>query len=307
MVTDEALLELLRRLESSGYDFVTPTPLTHRRVLQNRDDKWARSLRDVFGWSLPFTADLVGGCLLEVLDLAGALVEEEGGYRARYRVSSVDGKLFLHSAYPTTDADAVFLGPDTYRFVAFVTSELPAGARRIHDLGAGCGAGGICAGAHFPDARITLVDANEKALRLARVNAAAAGIEVETVAGDAAPSLDDQLELVIANPPFLVDAAHRTYRHGGDQTGSELSLAWASHVARRLAPGGRFLLYTGSAIVDGRDRLKQELQARLPDLGASLRYTEIDPDIFGEELEAPGYATAERIAAIGAVIERSRT
>jgi methylase of polypeptide subunit release factors len=305
VVADEALLELLRRLDSAGYDFVTPTPLTHRRVLHNRDERLARSLRDVFGWSLPFTAAVVGGCLLEVLDLADALIEEAGGYRSRYRVSRVCGKLFLHSAYPTTEADSVFLGPDTYRFVDFVMRELPAAPPRLHDLGAGCGAGGICIGALFPDARITLIDSNAEASRLARANAAAAGVEVETITGDAVSVLDDALDLVIANPPFLVDGTRRAYRHGGDQWGSELSLAWAVGVARRLAPGGRFLLYTGSAIVDGHDMLRTRLEAELSDLGCTLFYREIDPDIFGEELERGTYRGVERIAAVGIAIAKA--
>ncbi len=36
--------------------------------------------------------------------------------------------------------------------------------------------------------------------------------------------------------------------------------------------------------------------------GCSLRYREIDPDIFGELLDEPAYREVERIAAIGAVL-----
>jgi hypothetical protein len=61
------------------------------------------------------------------------------------------------------------------------------------------------------------------------------------------------------------------------------------------------LLYSGAAIVDGRDGLKTALEA-LP--GAAVRYAEIDPDVFGEELDKPPYAGVERIAAVGAVITR---
>jgi hypothetical protein len=35
-----------------------------------------------------------------------------------------------------------------------------------------------------------------------------------------------------------------------------------------------------------------------------MRYAEIDPDIFGEELGRATYSRVERIAAIGAVIKR---
>jgi hypothetical protein len=37
-----------------------------------------------------------------------------------------------------------------------------------------------------------------------------------------------------------------------------------------------------------------------------LDLSEIDPDVFGEELDQPGYGQVERIAAIGAVIKTRR-
>jgi hypothetical protein len=86
--------------------------------------------------------------------------------------------------------------------------------------------------------------------------------------------------------------------------GARLSLDWALEAAERVAPGGAVLLYTGSAIVAGRDGLREALDRALPGLGCTLRYAEIDPDIFGEQLDEPGYDAVERIAAIAAVIRR---
>ncbi|HEX6245697.1 MAG TPA: hypothetical protein VFZ61_32455, partial [Polyangiales bacterium] len=37
----------------------------------------------------------------------------------------------------------------------------------------------------------------------------------------------------------------------------------------------------------------------LADAGAAFDYTELDPDVFGEELQLPGYEQVERIAAVG--------
>jgi hypothetical protein len=65
------------------------------------------------------------------------------------------------------------------------------------------------------------------------------------------------------------------------------------------------LLYTGSAIVEGRDGLRAALERALPPLGCTLGWREIDPDIFGEQLALPAYRSVERIAAIGAVISRA--
>jgi hypothetical protein len=83
--------------------------------------------------------------------------------------------------------------------------------------------------------------------------------------------------------------------------GGRLSLDLALAAAERLAPGGRLILYTGAAIVDGRDELKEALEPALAERGCSLRYRELDPDVFGEELEKPPYHDVERIAVVGAV------
>jgi methylase of polypeptide subunit release factors len=303
-LVDDALVALLRALEACGYDFVTTTPATHGRYLKRRGDAPARTLRDVLGWSMPFSAEVVPQDLLDLMERAEAVVEENGVWRSRYRVARVAGHLFLHSAFPTDDENAVFLGPDTYRFVRFVEAGADPRAKRLVDMGAGTGAGAISAAALMPNTQLILIDANPEALRLARVNAEAAGVEVEAIEGDTLDAVAGELDLVIANPPFIADAARLLYRHGGDMHGAQVSLDWALAAAGRLAPGGRMLLYTGSAIVDGGDALREALVDRLPALGCTLTYREIDPDIFGEMLDAPAYDGVERIAAVGAVIQR---
>ncbi|WP_129794443.1 class I SAM-dependent methyltransferase [Sphingosinicella sp. CPCC 101087] len=304
MVSEEALLELLRWLDRRGYDFVTTTPRTHRRFVGAKRDR-AESLRDVFGWSLPFSADIIDSDLLELLQAADALAVSGNDLRCRYRVSRVCGRLFLHSAYPTDEPDSVFLGPDTYRFIRFVLGRSPAPASRLIDMGTGTGAGGICAAPMVPNASIVLLDSNPKALRLARINAAAAGVDVEAIEACSFDALEGEFELVIANPPFIADVAGPTYRAGGAMLGAQVSIEWALAASARLAPGGRIFLYTGSAIVNGRDCLRETLERELPALGCTLRYQEIDPDIFGEQLEGAAYREVERIAAVGAVIRRN--
>ena len=72
----------------------------------------------------------------------------------------------------------------------------------------------------------------------------------------------------------------------------------------RLARGGRLILYSGSAIICGQDAMKAHLNALANNHGCTLRYRELDPDVFGEELERPAYAEVDRIALIAAVFER---
>jgi methylase of polypeptide subunit release factors len=303
----DALVELLAGLREEGYAFVTPTPATHQRVIARAGMAEARDLRGVFGWNLPFAQDLLPHRLMDLLERSGLLRRHGALLKSGVRVSSVGRELFLHSAFPTTAEDAVFFGPDSYRFVDFVRSELVRGGafRRLVDIGAGAGVGGIMAAALAPGARISLIDTNAKALRIAGVNARHAGVDVELVEGEGIDAAAGEVDLVIANPPYMIDESDRTYRDGGSMHGAALSFEWSLASARRLAPGGRMLLYTGAAIVAGRDALRARLEQELPGLGCRLGYREIDPDVFGEELVKPAYADVERIAVVGAVIEKA--
>jgi len=304
---DAALSALLGELKARGYAFVTPTPATHARVIARADRRTARDLADVLGWSLPFEPGLVEPALLALLESAGQILPHGTLLRAACRVSSLHGHLFLHSAYPTEAEDAVFFGPDSYRFADFVTAGLHDCERaRIVDIGTGAGVGGIVAADACPDARVTLTDINPQALRCARINAAFAGLDVELVEGDGLAGVEGEIDVAIANPPYIIDAEGRAYRDGGAMHGARLSLDMAREAAGRLSRGGRLLLYTGSAIVRGRDALKAELEAMMADLGCSLDYRELDPDVFGEELDQPGYADVDRIAVVGAVATRRR-
>jgi hypothetical protein len=175
--------------------------------------------------------------------------------------------------------------------------------RRLVDIGAGAGVGGIAAG-RLTGTKALLSDVNPEALRLARINAAFAGVPVETIQGPGLDCVEAAIDLAIANPPFVMDAAGRAYRDGGGMHGAGLSLDWMLAAARRIEPGGTIILYTGSPIVAGRDGLRAALESELPALGCSLRYRELDPDIFGELLSEPLYREVERIAAVAAVVAR---
>ena len=256
---------------------------------------------------MPFAADALPARLADDLRRAGMV---EGGQqkRSRVRASTVGDRLFLHSAFPTTEADAVFLGPDSYRFANFIADELgarpPAAGARIAEIGVGAGVGAVTAADCCPSAAITATDINPAALRLARVNAAAAGVGVETIRTSGLDGVAGPFDVVLLNPPFIVDADERAYRHGGTMHGGQLCLDLARGALPKLAPGGRLLLYTGSAIVDGADRLRDALAQAAAADGCAMRYREIDPDIFGEELDGPLYAEVERIALVTAVFTR---
>lgn len=305
---DQALVTLVRFLAERGYGFVTATPLSHARVNARPGNAEARNLRDVFGWSRPFRPDLLPPPMLDLMRAGGVLAEAGGMLRSLLRVSSLEGMLFLHSAFPTAEADAVFFGPDTYRFANAILAELErrqAPVRRAVDIGCGAGPGGILVARARPDAAVAMVDINGAALRLARVNAVLAGASnAEARHSDLLSGVEGEFDLVVANPPYLVDPAQRAYRHGGGDLGAGLSLAILDAALARLAPGGTLVLYTGAAVVKGEDPFRSAAEERLAGSGARWRYREMDPDVFGEELETPAYAGADRIAAVVLTVKR---
>jgi methylase of polypeptide subunit release factors len=294
----DALLALGRALHRSGYRFVTVTPATHRRVVdraQRRDRAYASDLRGVFGWNLPFAADVLEAEMLELLWAADACVSTADGLRSTVRFSTIGERLFVHSGFPTEHADAVFFGPDTYRFLDFVRSEAPR-ARRLVDVGCGAGVGGIMAAQRA--ASIVLGDINDRALAFARINAALAGVAVELRKSDVLAGVEGDVDLVIANPPYMIDRKARTYRDGGGEHGEGLAARIVEESLARLEPGGTLLVYTGAAIVDGVDAFLRAVEPALVARAARFEYREIDPDVFGEELETSDYADVERIAAV---------
>ena len=302
---DAGLKSLLQHLREQGYEFTTITPLSHARVLANHGPSPGNSLRDAFGWSLSFSAAVLPDDLLHVLLQTGVVLREGALYRSQVRVSSFDGDLFAHSAFPTTAQDSVFFGPDTYRFLNLIRNHLPAASPqaplRIADVGCGSGAGGILAARLRVGAQIVLTDINPLALCYAGINAAAAGVEVETALGDALSATSGDFDVILSNPPYLEDESARAYRHGGGDLGRALSVKIGAQALQRLLPGGRLILYTGVAIVDGVDDFIREMGPFLGQAGCTYTYTEIDPDVFGEELERPVYRHADRIAAVGLV------
>lgn len=308
----DPLVRLGHWLKDRGYRFTSVTPATHARVNARAPNAQARDLRDVFGWSRPFAAGVLRDEALRLLADADLLEPAgDGLWRCRVRASTLEGELFFHSAFPTTQDDAVFFGPDTTRFWRLVRDELQrrplATGARVLDVGCGSGAGGILAASHTQgeSPRLVLTDINPRALELARVNACLASIEdVDFACGDLYRPVRGDFDLVIANPPYLNDRARRAYRHGGGTWGEALGVRIVREGLHRLQPGGRLVLYTGCAMLGDEDPLWTALEMHVRDCGWPWRYEELDPDVFGEELDEPAYGEADRIAVVSLVVER---
>lgn len=302
MRTDTTALALLRlghALRRSGYEFVTVTPETHIRV-QTRaaqsGELHAKTLRDVFGWNWPFERSMLPDDLFALLESADAIEHSEQGMRSRVRFSTLAGRLFVHSAFPTSAADAVFFGPDTYRFCSLLQRWAPEVERAV-DVGCGSGAGGITLAGRAQ--HIVLADISPQALAYAEINASLAGVSVTLVNSDVLQAVAGPIDLIVSNPPYMRDDAARIYRDGGGAYGEALSVRIVREALTKLGTRGMLILYTGAAIVDGVDRFYQALKPALEAWSGEVTYVELDPDVFGDELERPGYANVERIAAVG--------
>jgi len=299
----QPLLEIGRRLWRDGYRFIAPTPLTYQKVLGRPGE--SGTLRDIFGWNHPFDMEAAPAdyrALLQEGDLLSPL--EDGRARCRVRFSTLDDLLLAHSGFPTTQPDAVFFGPDTYRFareLKRIAALDPVFApRSAVDVGAGTGAGGFVVTKLFASLKtVVLADINPQALIFSALNAQLNDIAIaEPRQSDVLGAVNGEIDLIISNPPYLVDASQRAYRHGGGRWGCELALRILEQGLAHLAPEGRLMIYTGSPIVRGEDMFFNAARPVLSDRTKRYQYEEIDPDVFGEELEAAPYDVADRIATV---------
>ena len=308
------LMLLLDYLQMHDYRFTTISPSSHEKVNNRAENAMASDLAGIFGWNRAFKREMIEADLLDLMLSANIVIEAENGWKSQLRVSSINDLLFLHSAYPTLGNEAVFFGPDTYRFANAIHHYFATNKQPIHravDIGTGSGVGAVLLALALskaeaesqsgvePELDVVAVDINNVALSLARVNLAAADMNhITLMHSNLLNNVAGNFDLMIANPPYLMDESERTYRHGGGELGAALSLDIVDTAIERLNPNGTLLLYTGVAILSGHDAFLTEVAVKLDFAGFTYEYTEIDPDIFGEELDREAYKMTDRIAAV---------
>ena len=295
---DVQLVELGCALQSAGYRFTTATPTTHADYLARRRSTPAASLRDVFGWNLPFDAAILPDDVRELAHKADVFTRVGDQLKSQVRFSTTSaGQVYLHSAFAEGRDDMVFFGPDSYRFLAWLDRWIES-ADTVVDLGCGSGVGGL----HLASlaSKVILNDLNPRALQFARVNAELAEAHnVSFYLGDLLAGLPEPVDVIISNPPYMMDPTGPTYRDGGDVGGAALSVRIVEEAIEQLDVGGRLVLYTATTFVDGQDRFLAEIMPILSARRLAFEYVELDPDVFAEELQNPGYETVERIAVVG--------
>jgi release factor glutamine methyltransferase len=297
-----ALVQLGQRLRVAGYSFTTITPASHALVNARPENKWARDLEGVFGWSRPFQPHLLGPDWLQLMREASVLRTQDDESISLVRFSTLDGELFAHSSFPTAERNSVFFGPDTYKFTDAIEAHLATSrspVKRAVDICSGAGPGAIVIAKRAPRCEVLSVDINPNALNYAQANASLAGTgNVHAFASDMLSDVAGMFDLIVAHPPYLVDRGRRSYRHGGGTLGSDLSVAVVRAAVQRLEPRGTLLLFTGVAMQSGRDPFRGMAATIMDETGLRWTYREVDPDVFGEELVHPPYDKVDRIALV---------
>jgi release factor glutamine methyltransferase len=142
--------------------------------------------------------------------------------------------------------------PETEAMLEWAAAQHPPPNPVVVDICTGSGALALAVARHWPDARVIGLDDSDVALDYARRNAA--GTVVEFVRADVADpvvltELDGQVDLVVANPPYVPDGAeldpevvdhdppHAVF---GGPDGMAVIPAVVRLAGRLLRPGGLF-------------------------------------------------------------------
>ncbi len=141
--------------------------------------------------------------------------------------------------------------PETEALLEWAVAQQLPTRPTIVDLCTGSGALALALSRNWPDARVIAVDDSDDALRYARRNAAATPVELikaDVTATDLLAELDGQVDLVVANPPYIPDGAElepEVAQHDpphalfGGPDGMAIINSIVALAARLLRDGGR--------------------------------------------------------------------
>lgn len=178
-------------------------------------------------------------------DGAGDGTEDQ--VRAALTITTFDG-LLIAADWGTLTRDEPLAGDHVLglggagRTLAAITPRMP--VELACDIGTGCGIQALLLAAH--SARVIATDISTRALAIAELNAGLNGIEsIEFRAGDMLTPIDEPVDLLVANPPFVITPQGQTqafeYRDGG-QSGDAIMAGLIAGIPERLRPDGNAVL-----------------------------------------------------------------
>jgi release factor glutamine methyltransferase len=200
--------------------------------------------------------------------------------------SSSDRTRFAGSELPDRTGPGDDARPATEQLVERSMARLGAALARVADVGSGSGAIAVALALRAPRTGIWAVDVSPEAVELTRANAALYGVadRVGVVQGDLLEAIPGDLDLIVANLPYLPANRHGEGRYADLR---------AEPVAAVFAPGDRLGPYR-RLVLAGEERLYEKgalvLQYRAAILEASR--TELT-GLLSEHEEAAESLSAE--------------
>lgn len=285
---DASLIAEVERIAPRQFDAVR-LPLVHAWLRARADAAaiWARlfAYRDAVAPKL--AVELLGEELTAALREAGALRPEGEQLRSSLRLMPFAG-LLLASDEVEAREDPV-MGPGATTLELWRAMSVEPGAR-VLDIG--CGAGSLALAAVRAGAgEVIGVDLDPRAVAYARFNAKLNRVErTRFEVGDlAAPVIGERFDLVVSQPPFVMQPPSltaTTYLHGG-RRGDELTHRMLGMLPALLGEHGRALVLFDTA---DDDTLMDRIAASLGD--ALLRTIVVAATGLDAEQQALGYAAA---------------
>jgi release factor glutamine methyltransferase len=160
----------------------------------------------------------------------------------------------------------------------------------VVDVGTGSGAIALAVKDERPEARVLATDLAPEAVRLARENAAALGLDVEVLQGDLLGPLPDGLrgrvDAVLANPPYMAPE-DRSSLPRDVLSEPDLALFGTIDLYRRLFPEAFGWLRPGGFVaVEIEERAAEAVAAAARDAG--LEAIDVTPDLAGRDRVVSG-------------------
>jgi SAM-dependent methyltransferase len=182
--------------------------------------------------------------------------------------------------------EAVMGAAPSSRSLAVMARPRP-GARAGRALDLGCGAGTLALSLAQRCDRVVATDVSERAVVVARVNAALNGVaNVEVRAGDLWEAVaGERFDLVASQPPFVAradDAAPTTFLFGGER-GDELAERILRGLVDHLAPAGIGFVLAEWPIIEGDEALDDRIASAVGpgSLASVLELLAEDTDVDG--------------------------
>ncbi len=234
-----------------------PARLTLRRLLasSNLPDSEAKSLAQ---HALGVSRAWLVARLDDPIDVQQARAIErlyarrQGGEPVAY----ITGEREFHSLDFAVGPAVLIPRPETELLVDLALGALAGRGGRVLDLGTGSGAVAIAIAHRAPDAEVWAVDASEKALDVARANAARHHVNVRFVRSDWFSRIGaERFDVIVGNPPYV--AAGDPHLAEGDvryeprdalvsgNDGLDAIRAIVAQAPRHLEAGGRLFLEHG--------------------------------------------------------------